>query len=99
MRMRPSLLLVSLAAWVLSGVVDAQRVDTLGPEVRKYVRVGTPRTVLQHVNVIDGTWVQEWPGDSAVNESWFWHQNGLRTLQCQWGWYLTDLDNTAWRTW
>src|SRR5262249_12297202 len=29
--------------------------DTLGPETRKYVRVGAPRVVLEHVEVIDGT--------------------------------------------
>ncbi|MBI5361872.1 MAG: hypothetical protein HZA53_01755, partial [Planctomycetes bacterium] len=49
--------------------------------------------------IIDGTWVQEWPGDGAVLERWFWHQNGARTLQCQWGWYLADLDDAAWRRW
>ncbi len=49
--------------------------------------------------VIDGTWVQEWPGDSAVHESWFWHQNGVRTFQCQWGWYLADLDDPSWKRW
>jgi imidazolonepropionase-like amidohydrolase len=31
------------------------RADSLGPEVRKFVRVGTPRVVLEHVEVIDGT--------------------------------------------
>jgi imidazolonepropionase-like amidohydrolase len=34
---------------------DAQRVDTLGPEVRKYLRVSTSRVVLEHVQIIDGT--------------------------------------------
>ena len=47
--------------------------------------------------IIDGTWVQEWPGDGAVQERWFWHQNGARALQCQWGWYLADPDDAAWR--
>lgn len=51
------------------------------------------------LSIIDGTWTQEWPGDAAVNENWFFHQNGLRTLQCQWGWYLAELDNTSWRRW
>src|SRR5215475_10460817 len=32
-----------------------QRIDALSPEVRKYVRVATPKTVLEHVHVIDGT--------------------------------------------
>jgi imidazolonepropionase-like amidohydrolase len=29
--------------------------DSLGPEVRKYVRVGTARVILEHVEIIDGT--------------------------------------------
>ena len=33
----------------------AQGGDTLGAEVRKYARVTTPRTVLEHVRIIDGT--------------------------------------------
>jgi imidazolonepropionase-like amidohydrolase len=33
----------------------AQRVDALGPEARKYVRVGTAKVILEHVQVIDGT--------------------------------------------
>jgi hypothetical protein len=48
--------------------------------------------------IIDGTWVQEWPGDSAVQEPWFFHWNGQRVLQCHWGWYLMELDNASWRT-
>jgi imidazolonepropionase-like amidohydrolase len=35
--------------------VDAQRVDALGPEVRKYLRVSTSKIVLEHVQIIDGT--------------------------------------------
>lgn len=50
-------------------------------------------------SVIDGTWVPEWPGDSVVKERWFWHQNGARTLQCQWGWYLMNTDDADWRRW
>jgi len=34
---------------------SAQRYDTLSPEVRQLVRAGTPRVVLEHVEVIDGT--------------------------------------------
>src|SRR5205807_7917380 len=33
----------------------AQRIDALGPQVRKYVSVGTPKVVLEHVELIDGT--------------------------------------------
>ena len=43
------------ASWWCSHPAHAQRVDALGPEVRKYVRVSTPRVVLEHVEVVDGT--------------------------------------------
>lgn len=33
----------------------AQTADVLGPDVRKYVRVGAPKIVLEHVRIIDGT--------------------------------------------
>src|SRR4029077_6264967 len=38
-----------------AGRADAQRADTLGPEVRKHLRVSTPRVILEHVRIIDGT--------------------------------------------
>jgi len=44
-----------IAALSFAGVADAQRIDVLGTQVRKYVRVGTPKVVLKHVRVIDGT--------------------------------------------
>ena len=46
-----------LAAAVLPGPARAEvpPADVLGPTVRKYVRVGAPRVVLEHVEVIDGT--------------------------------------------
>jgi imidazolonepropionase-like amidohydrolase len=53
--MRNRLLFFCLAALAYSASADAQRADVLGPEVRKYLRVGTPRVVLEHVQVIDGT--------------------------------------------
>jgi len=48
-----SLLCVAASAW--SGPAIAQRVDRLGPQVRKYLRVDTPEVILEHVEVIDGT--------------------------------------------
>jgi len=36
-------------------VPQTQRVDALGPGVRKYLRVSTPKVVLEHVQIIDGT--------------------------------------------
>lgn len=35
--------------------VDAQTIEALGPPVKKYVSVSTPKIVLEHVEVIDGT--------------------------------------------
>jgi imidazolonepropionase-like amidohydrolase len=53
---------VLLSAWLLlpySPPTYAQRADaqgpTLGPEVRKYLRVSTPKVILEHVQIIDGT--------------------------------------------
>jgi imidazolonepropionase-like amidohydrolase len=36
-------------------IVVAQRIDSVGPEVQKYVRIRTQRIILTHVRVIDGT--------------------------------------------
>jgi imidazolonepropionase-like amidohydrolase len=48
-------LLSFLTALPCSEVAVAQRVDALGPEVRRYVSVSTPRVILEHVRVVDGT--------------------------------------------
>lgn len=54
-RMRIGLLLFCLAVLSCPEPAVAQRIDTLSPQVRKYVSVSTPRVVLEHVQVIDGT--------------------------------------------
>jgi imidazolonepropionase-like amidohydrolase len=54
-RMRSWLLLFCLAALLRSELAYAQRIDALGPQVRKYVRVSAPKVILEHVLVIDGT--------------------------------------------
>ena len=36
-------------------LAHAQRVDVLGQQVRKFLKVSTPKVVLEHVQVIDGT--------------------------------------------
>ena len=46
---------LAFAGLVCSGVARAQRIDALGPQVRKYVSVSTPKVVLEHVEIIDGT--------------------------------------------
>ena len=48
-------LALCLAASCHSQLAYAQTADVLGPEVRKYVRVSTPKVLLEHVRVVDGT--------------------------------------------
>jgi imidazolonepropionase-like amidohydrolase len=48
-------LMSSAAALCCAGIADAQAVDVLAPQVRKYVTVSTPKVVLEHVQIIDGT--------------------------------------------
>src|ERR1700683_4285240 len=48
-------LMSSAAALCYSGLADAQDINVLAPQVRKYLSVGTPKVVLEHVQIIDGT--------------------------------------------
>ena len=50
-----AVLIFTLAASWYSGLAYAQRVDALGPQVRKYLSVSTPKVILEHVQIIDGT--------------------------------------------
>jgi hypothetical protein len=54
------------------------------------------------LGIIEGNeWVQEWPGDSSVQENWFFHWpqgSTTRVLNCDWGWYLAELNDNGWRT-
>ncbi|MHC1781806.1 MAG: putative glycoside hydrolase [Anaerolineaceae bacterium] len=48
------------------------------------------------LEVIEGEkWVREYP-DNPPDE-WFYKYDGQRVLFCEWGWYLMDLANPAWR--
>ena len=38
-----------------SEFANAQRIDALGRQVRKYLHVDTPKVILEHVQIIDGT--------------------------------------------
>src|SRR5262245_20708588 len=51
----PLLTFVLGALLVATAPATAQRVESPGPEVLKYLRVNTPRVILEHVTVIDGT--------------------------------------------
>jgi imidazolonepropionase-like amidohydrolase len=49
-----------LSLWLLSalswpGLSIGQSIDALSPEVRKYLSVSTPKVVLEHIQIIDGT--------------------------------------------
>src|SRR5580704_8896144 len=48
-------LISSLTALGHPGLADAQGVDSLAPQVRKYVSVSAPKVILEHVQIIDGT--------------------------------------------
>jgi imidazolonepropionase-like amidohydrolase len=50
-----AILSLSLTALGCCELAHAQRLDILGPQVRKYLRVSTPKVVLEHVQIIDGT--------------------------------------------
>jgi imidazolonepropionase-like amidohydrolase len=54
-RMPAWMLFLCLAALLSPRAADAQRIDALAPQVRKYVAVGTPNVILEHVQIIDGT--------------------------------------------
>ena len=62
-------LALCLASLGYAQLAAAQTADGLGPEVRKYVRVGAPKIVLEHVTVIDGTGASPSPDQNIVIES------------------------------
>ncbi len=53
------------------------------------------------IYLIEGeNWVQEWPGDDVVQESWLYHWpegSTQRVLNCDWGWYTAELNDAGWR--
>lgn len=55
----------------------------------------------EFLHIIEGgAWVQEWPGDGAVQEAWFAHwpeSSATRVLNCDWGWWLMNLNDPGWR--
>jgi len=50
--------------------------------------------------IIEGNdWVREYP--DTVQESWFYHypeESTSRVFNCDWGWYLMNLDDNGWRS-
>src|SRR5438067_752608 len=54
-RMGALFLLLCMATLSWPEPANAQRIDALSPQVRKYVSVSTSKVILEHVQVIDGT--------------------------------------------
>lgn len=53
-----------------------------------------------YIQIIDGTWVNEWPGNSVVKPEWFFKYAGApRVYNCNFGWYLMELNDPSWRAW
>ena len=76
--MRTRMLFLCAGALLSSHAADAQRIEALGPQVRKYVSVGTTKVILQHVQVIDGT------GVAAVADQNISIQDGKITTILRW---------------
>lgn len=61
---------------------------------------GSCQPTTNYFDIIDGDqWVREWPGEGAVQENWFFHYSGSRVFSCEWGHYLAELNDPAWREW
>lgn len=57
---------------------------------------GNP-TATNPTYIIDGTWTEEWPGDSTVEPNWFFYYNGSKVYACDQQHYLMNLDDPGWR--
>lgn len=53
-----------------------------------------------YFNIIDGDqWVQEWPGEAAAQDQWFFKYNASRVFSCSNGHYVMELNDPGWRAW
>ena len=52
------------------------------------------------LRIVEGNqWVVEWPGDNVVQSNWFFPWNEQpRVLNCDWGWYVMELNDPGWRS-
>ncbi|HYL73421.1 MAG TPA: amidohydrolase family protein [Bryobacteraceae bacterium] len=64
----PTALISIAAALSFSELAYGQRVDALGPEVRKYLSVSTAKVILEHVQIIDGTGAAAVPDQNITIE-------------------------------
>jgi hypothetical protein len=88
---------------------DAQRIRQYNPDfIVLHYRLGmglgyrSPGPGCQpsgdYLQIVEGDgWVQEWPGEAAVQDGWFFPQAGRRVYNCDWGWYLMNPDDPGWR--
>lgn len=67
-RLSHALLVFCLAAFSGAELAAAQRIDDLGPQVRKYVSVSSSRVILEHVQIIDGTGAAPVPDQNITIE-------------------------------
>lgn len=87
---------------------DAMRAVNPGLVVLHY-RLGLSigyRTSIQNcdqdgnwMQLIDGDWVQEWPGDANVPDAWHFQYAGLPVYMCHWSWWLMDVARPGFRSW
>lgn len=50
--------------------------------------------------IVGNNWVREWPDAKVLKEGWLFHwpqSGGPRVLNCDWGWYLMELNNPGLR--
>jgi len=72
----------------------------LGQALGHSIPSGACQPTTDYLQIIDGDqWVQEWPGDANVQESWFFHVNSSRVFSCTNGHYLMELNDPGWRAW
>ena len=74
----------------------------LGPGLGYRTIQGTCSPTGEYLQIVEGdSWVQEWPPGGVLRDEWFYTLPGSgqpQVLNCDWGWYLMDLSNSAWRT-
>ena len=64
-------LIASLTINSCPGLTRAQTVDALAPQVLKFLKVSTPKAVLEHVQIIDGQSRYEGQKSFSFGESVF----------------------------
>jgi hypothetical protein len=76
-----------------AGLTDAlRRVNPRFFAIQYRLAIGLGR----HTQVRFGDrWLAEWPDHPA--EQWFYHYEGKRLYQRQWGWYVMNTDDASWR--